>query len=996
MHGDGTTKAVYTCDHSNCGLAFCEDCLRSVCGQDCLTQADEASCWMCPRCSDNMDLVFLQDSGVFAIKMAQRFGQIWLAQPGLSRAQVEGMVAEDVASGLFGAPPQRLAPRPKLSLGLQDDGSTTHVLSSMGSVVQQRLMQQAAAPRQVPWGAEKRHGIRPPALPLSPQLAADASKMFPRTPALSAFRTEPRTVLHPDISRGAESRPIPAVVPRSVLQGAKLDIARAARRHDPRTASVAVAAIAQQCSVRNYAPPEVALMSTLVGYNVNPPKGQGLLYGVTNEMHSEGILAVPSSDVVDSKDEKRMTQATLNDVLRTCHDQAAARDGETEDEFSLPLPSTNKLAKSKKRSRTGAEAGQQFSKFARESPSHEDDAGQGLGEVLSAPGFHPEMTARDVSLEDVWRWLDPGLEYITEYKFVPSDMNNDSVVYGVTACVCDTAAHEDYSDAAGCEAHEHPIRQKLSKGTQDVQIGGSTMTSFVASMHPQRAQELLLPMSDTLYDRSGLDREPTLVAGAGACLEYDDEEKVISESEATALSQVPRLAERMCDRCVCAGQQAHCDVAGAPCDVGYACGPACKCHVNCKGEGVSKVHLPLQVVYTGPGKGWGVWCTQDIPAGTVICKYVGEVITGLEAERRVHKGATLADGLPGDAYMYELKFRAPRMDTVQAALEDAISRGAAAGSIEPADLKLIAASSAMFSESLPFLDPQFANPVFYNDSLTKEQKASISMALTPTTLPIFEAFGLASCSAPSSTPSGASDDSPTVAATSSPSRGRRRASSPKRQAAAGVAAAVSACTASPRRPLGSSAPAAAIPPKGRRCALTGVAMSDAVETLRELQRMYPPSTGKGFVLQNDFAVTELVESGGRAGGMLPLFMRFGDLLQSNNGPMAPQNVFRGTLLNETLSASERKRYHEQRFFVVDSRTKGNVARFINHSCDPNCETIVISRHPDPLLHDVTVRAVRDIPAYTELSYDYQYEVNMNPHRKLVCHCGAPNCKGRLL
>jgi hypothetical protein len=333
------------------------------------------------------------------------------------------------------------------------------------------------------------------------------------------------------------------------------------------------------------------------------------------------------------------------------------------------------------------------------------------------------------------------------------------------------------------------------------------------------------------------------------------------------------------------------------------------------------------------------------------------------------------------------------MDDVQSALEESIAKAAVAGAVAQEDLRIAAASSAMFSEALPFLDTQFPAPVFYAESLTKEQQASVAMALTPTTLPIFEAFGLATASASSSGSDSVTHGIPVdeILRGSTP---LRRSRAPKRLSSHGVVAAVHAAMSSPvhRRQPASTPPE----PTGRCCAFTDVPITDALDQLRELQRMYPPSTGKGFVLQNDFAVTEMVESGGRRGGMLPLFMRFGNLVQANNGPMAPQNVFRGTLVNETLSESERKRYHEQRFFVVDSRTKGNVARFINHSCDPNCETIVISRHPDPLLHDVTVRAVRDIPAYTELSYDYQYEVNMNPHRKLVCHCGSANCKGRLL
>lgn len=86
-------------------------------------------------------------------------------------------------------------------------------------------------------------------------------------------------------------------------------------------------------------------------------------------------------------------------------------------------------------------------------------------------------------------------------------------------------------------------------------------------------------------------------------------------------------------------------------------------------------------------------------------------------------------------------------------------------------------------------------------------------------------------------------------------------------------------------------------------------------------------------------------------------------------------------------------------FSVDSRTNidgsvdGNEARFINHSCEPNCEAIVEKKR-------VYIEALRTIDAGEELTYDYRLDagddVTEEDRQRYACHCGAPRCRGTML
>ena len=79
--------------------------------------------------------------------------------------------------------------------------------------------------------------------------------------------------------------------------------------------------------------------------------------------------------------------------------------------------------------------------------------------------------------------------------------------------------------------------------------------------------------------------------------------------------------------------------------------------------------------------------------------------------------------------------------------------------------------------------------------------------------------------------------------------------------------------------------------------------------------------------------------------------------------------------------------------VIDANVGGNSSRWINHSCDPNCEA-------DEEDGRVFIKALRNIRPGEELSYDYGLVIDEPYTRKLKaeypCWCGAQNCRGTLL
>lgn len=79
--------------------------------------------------------------------------------------------------------------------------------------------------------------------------------------------------------------------------------------------------------------------------------------------------------------------------------------------------------------------------------------------------------------------------------------------------------------------------------------------------------------------------------------------------------------------------------------------------------------------------------------------------------------------------------------------------------------------------------------------------------------------------------------------------------------------------------------------------------------------------------------------------------------------------------------------------IIDGQVGGNTARYINHSCSPNCESVNSGGR-------IYIEAIRDIRPGDELTYDYRLETEEPMTRRLqkmfACNCGTRRCRGTLL
>ncbi len=129
------------------------------------------------------------------------------------------------------------------------------------------------------------------------------------------------------------------------------------------------------------------------------------------------------------------------------------------------------------------------------------------------------------------------------------------------------------------------------------------------------------------------------------------------------------------------------------------------------------------------------------------------------------------------------------------------------------------------------------------------------------------------------------------------------------------------------------------------------------------------------------------------------------------GAFASQRIAKGTRIIEYLGErvghrEANRRYAEKtpddnhtflfvvdRGIVIDAGTDGNDARFINHGCDPNCESVIEDRR-------VFIVALRIIQPGEELKYDYSIARDRddppNVDEVFACHCGVPQCRGTML
>jgi SET domain-containing protein len=129
------------------------------------------------------------------------------------------------------------------------------------------------------------------------------------------------------------------------------------------------------------------------------------------------------------------------------------------------------------------------------------------------------------------------------------------------------------------------------------------------------------------------------------------------------------------------------------------------------------------------------------------------------------------------------------------------------------------------------------------------------------------------------------------------------------------------------------------------------------------------------------------------------------------GVFATRRIRKGTMVIEYLGdrvshAQADARYEDKDpndnhtfLFTVDAKTvidagvNGNEARYINHGCNPNCESTTVNKR-------IFIKAIRTTQPGEELSYDYQIQRDSddapNVDEIYACRCGAMNCRGSML
>lgn len=131
-----------------------------------------------------------------------------------------------------------------------------------------------------------------------------------------------------------------------------------------------------------------------------------------------------------------------------------------------------------------------------------------------------------------------------------------------------------------------------------------------------------------------------------------------------------------------------------------------------------------------------------------------------------------------------------------------------------------------------------------------------------------------------------------------------------------------------------------------------------------------------------------------------------------SGVFATKNIKKGTriieYIGEKIKKSEGDKRSERRIkkfldsketgsvyifelnkkYDIDGSPEYNKARYINHSCDPNCEVDIID-------DKIWISAIKNIKKGVELSYDYGYEFDED-FRDHPCKCGSQSCVGFII
>ena len=124
-------------------------------------------------------------------------------------------------------------------------------------------------------------------------------------------------------------------------------------------------------------------------------------------------------------------------------------------------------------------------------------------------------------------------------------------------------------------------------------------------------------------------------------------------------------------------------------------------------------------------------------------------------------------------------------------------------------------------------------------------------------------------------------------------------------------------------------------------------------------------------------------------------------------PFRPGDVvaeYVGEYVSLAVTEAREKAYQEQRIqdyqfrlddqLVIDATMRGGHGRYINHNCSPNCiAKIIPGKAPNEHLKRVVIIAHRDIKPREELTYDYQFPLELDLDARIPCNCHSEHCRG---
>uniref|UniRef100_A0A7N6C085 Ash1 (absent, small, or homeotic)-like (Drosophila) n=1 Tax=Anabas testudineus TaxID=64144 RepID=A0A7N6C085_ANATE len=118
-------------------------------------------------------------------------------------------------------------------------------------------------------------------------------------------------------------------------------------------------------------------------------------------------------------------------------------------------------------------------------------------------------------------------------------------------------------------------------------------------------------------------------------------------------------------------------------------------------------------------------------------------------------------------------------------------------------------------------------------------------------------------------------------------------------------------------------------------------------------------------------------------------LRSGQFIIEYLGEVVSEHEFRSRMMEQYFSHSGHYCLNLDSGMVIDSYRMGNEARFINHSCEPNCEMQKWSVNG---VYRIGLFALKDISSGTELTYDYNFH-SFNTEEQQACKCGSESCRG---